>query len=201
MRKIWVAAGIVGAFGMGATGVAFAFSNFNAKQSGYHQYGSAQASTLKIKVEAGLPAGDEVLIPDSPYCPALVNDCGGGALSFSITNPTDVPLQVTNLAVATVPCFIQGCTPSPQIGSSNFNCGPHISFVAPPLNNNGFTDPTKPMPLSSWPVIAPHSTLNVNGSDYGGLGSRMVHLDYNTPDECQGASISVGLVVTARDAA
>jgi hypothetical protein len=198
MKRIWIAAGVFGAMALGATGMAFGQSSWTAKQEGFRQWGTALGSTLKIKVEAGLPGAGDLLLPDNGVCPGAGN-CAGGALSFSITNPTDVPLSVTDVAVQTR-CFGYPCVPAPVLGSSVYECMSHMQFVAPrPAGQTPL--PSEPLSLSSWPILAPHSTLQVNGSDYGGLGNHMLHLDYTTPDSCQGASFVVGLVVTAKDAA
>jgi hypothetical protein len=200
MKRVLIAAGVLGAVALGAVGVASAQSSFVAPQSGFRQVGNARIATLKITVEGAIADPSAILLPDSPYCPAVGN-CGGGALSFDITNPTDVPVWVTDVAVVTTPCFVQGCTPAPVIlaPATQALCGQHATFTPPP-HSVYQTLPNLPLPLVKWPIVSPHGTLHVNGSDYGGLGAHMIHLDSSTPDECQGEALTVALVVTARDA-
>jgi hypothetical protein len=197
MKKIFVAAGVVGALGFGAFGFASAYSTFTASQTGFHQYGNAHTATLKMDVEAGMADPNDVFLPDSGNCG--FGNCNGGTLSFNITNPTDVPIAVRSIAVAPGFCYTQGCTPPPKIFSPLQSCIVHATFAAPgAFLGVGVAGPPS---LQQWPVIEPHSTLHVNGSDYGGLGQHMLHLDANTPDECQGQPFTVWLIVTAGDAA
>src|SRR5256885_12795161 len=56
-----------------------------------------------------------------------------------------------------------------------------------------------PVNYDNWPVIPPHGTLQVNGSDNSRLGAGLVHLSSTTPDGCQGASFAMQLKVTASE--
>jgi hypothetical protein len=75
-----------------------------------------------------------------------------------------------------------------------------VQISTPQVSLAGDPAPGVPKPLIQWPRIAGRSTLEVDGSAYGGLGAGMVHLSPATPSNCQGATISVNLTVTAADA-
>ncbi len=161
-------AGLVafGAVALGAAAPALAQSAFQAVQGGYHQEGNAQASRLTIRVEAGVADQSVPLLPDPGP---------GGALSFSITNTSQVALKVTAVAVPE----------GGKISSDNADCAGFAHFSAPDLA------------ARPWPAIPPHETLKVNGGDTNQLGLGLIHLAQDTPSTCQGAHFQVPLAVTA----
>ena len=167
-----------GAVALGAAVPALAESAFQAAQGGSHQSGSAQATRLGIRVEAGLADQAVPLYPD----PAP-----GGAVSFSITNTGDVPLRVSGVAVAEGAKINsdRNADGSAASGGQGGSCAPFASFTAPDLA------------ARPWPPIPPHETLKVNGSDTNRLGLGLIHLSAETPSACQGANFQVPLAITA----
>jgi hypothetical protein len=174
-------------------GVAYAFGTFKANQEGYRQAGSSQASRLTIRVEAGMadPTGD--FVPDDPNGGF---NSRGGDLNFSIKNTNNVPMRVTSIAQSTNGCATTGCT---GVVSNKNNDGTFVSY-----GTGGscyqwvlFNAPTN---FDNWPTIAPHGTLQVNGSDTNRLGAGMIHLVPTTPQGCQGATFSMQLNVSAVEA-
>ena len=173
---------------VGGVGVAYAALTFKANQEGFRQAGEGQAARLTMRVEAGMADPNSDLIPDD-----LVNlSPPGGALNFSIKNTSDVPLRVTKIELVFQPCGVSLCpaVTSNKNGDGTYNgigfgdCKQWVSFAAP---SN----------FDSWPTIAPHSTLQVNGTDNNRLGTGMIHLSNNTAQGCQGASFALTLLVTA----
>ena len=158
-----------GAVALTAAAPALAQSAFQAVQGGYSQSGTAQASRLTIQVEAGVADQSVPLLPDPGP---------GGALAFSITNTSAVPLQVTALAMAA----------GGKVTSDQSACAAYASFTAPDLS------------ARPWPPIPPHETLKVNGSDVNQLGLGLIHLAADTPSSCQGAHFQIPLTVTAQAA-
>lgn len=175
VRPILLALSFIGAAVLGAAAPAFAQSALHAVQDGYHQEGAAQASRLSIRVEAALPDSRVLLLPDSSACGTA---CPGGALSFSITNTSEVPLRVVGVTQ----------TDGAKITSSKAACAPYAHFVAPDLT------------ARPWPLIPPHATLQVSGSDAFQLGLGLIHLAADTPNDCQGALFTVPLTVAAEPA-
>ena len=182
-----------------AVSVAYAVGTFKANQEGFRQAGEGQAAHLTMRVEAAIADPNSDLLPDSNSCGT---GCAGGALSFSITNSSDVPLRVTAIALATYACGTGGiCN---QVTSNKFQNG---SFVA--LDANGapvssgdcslYVSFVAPANFYNWPAIGPHTTLQVNGTDNNQLGAGMIHLAPNTPQGCQGATFALGLNVTATE--
>jgi hypothetical protein len=167
-----------GAVAFGAAVPALAESAFQAAQGGSHQSGSAQATRLGIRVEAGLADQSVPLFPD----PAP-----GGAIAFSITNASEVPLHVTGVALPPGAKINsdRNADGSPAAGGPGGSCAPFASFTAPDLA------------ARPWPPIPPHETLKVNGSDTNRLGLGLIHLSAETPTGCQGANFQVPLAVTA----
>jgi hypothetical protein len=208
---------------------ALAASFWSAKQTGFRQRGGGRGATLTIRVEGALadPASD--LLPD-PFAPAApfpctagttstaisTPTCPGGALNFTIQNTSDVPLSVVRIEAAVPP------TPATIFSSDKFTSGTFApdqisgdcKFVAryqapdivdangghsnastgvPPISNNQIN--SRP-----WPIIPPHGTLAVNGTDANQLGLGMIHLDSFAANGCQGATFSTSLIVTAQDA-
>jgi hypothetical protein len=176
---------------VGAVGVAYAVGVFKATQLGFRQGGEGQAASFTMRVEAGMADGSSDLVPDvtNGYNP-------GGALSFSIQNTSDMPLQVTKIDPVLTQCGTYPNLQQCQVVRSNKNafggftsggqgtCAQYASFVAPSNFDN-------------WPTIGAHSTLHVNGTDNNRLGVGMIHLASNTPSECQGATFYMPLLVTA----
>lgn len=187
---------------VGAVSLAYAVGTFKANQEGFRQGGEGQAARLTMRVEAGTADANSDLLPDSSSC---IPSCPGGALSFSITNSSDVPVRVTQIAVATSPCGAGAvCN---QITSNKFHDGSFLildSNGAPPAGLTGDCAQSlgfiAPANFNNWPTIGPHSTLHVNGTDNNQLGAGMIHLLSTTPQGCQGATYAVGLNVTATEA-
>lgn len=165
----------MGAAAIGAAAPAFAQSLFLATQGGYRQAGTAQASKLTIQVEAALPDGHVLLLPDATACGKT---CPGGALAFSVTNTGEVPLKVVAVAQ----------TDGAKISSDRPTCAASASFAPPDLA------------ARPWPLIPPHATLQVTGSDSYQLGLGLIHLAPNTPNDCQGATFTVPISVSAEAA-
>jgi hypothetical protein len=74
------------------------------------------------------------------------------------------------------------------MNSGSNSCAEYATFTEPDLTNR------------MWPTVPPHGTLQVNGHDNRLLGGNLIHLKYNTPSECQGASFSIPITVAAQDA-
>lgn len=175
---------------VGGIGVAYATFTFRANQEGFRQAGEGQAARLTMRVEAGMADPNSDLLPDD-----LFNiSPPGGALNFSIKNTSDVPLRVTKIEVVTQPCP-GGIGTCPLITSNKNGDGTY--------NKEGFGDCKQwvffvaPGNFENWPTIAPHSTLQVNGTDNNRLGNGMIHLSNSTAQGCQGASFAVTLLITA----
>jgi hypothetical protein len=183
-----------------AVSVAYAVGTFKASQEGFRQAGEGQAARLTMRVEAAIADPNSDLLPDSTSCGS---GCPGGALSFSITNSSDVPLRVTAITLATYQCGFGGtCN---QVTSNKLHDG---SFVT--LDSNGapasgtgdcntYVAFVAPVNFNNWPTIGPHTTLHVNGTDNNQLGAGMIHLSPVTPQGCQGATFAIGLNVTATE--
>jgi hypothetical protein len=173
---------------VGAVSVAYAMGTFKANQEGFRQAGEGQATRLTMRVEAGMadPNGD--FLPDDGSSGAR-----GGDLSFSIKNTSDVPLRVTKIEALPVPCAQQFCPNA----TSNKN---GIGTYAPGGGDcGGYVNLIFPTNFDSWPTIAPHATLQVNGTDNNRLGAGMIHLSSTTPQGCQGATFAVTLAITASE--
>jgi len=202
MRKRWMLAPAVLAVGLAAATIgALADSQFAAQVTGSRPWGEAQATRVTIRVEAGLDA-NQVFVPDGQNCSLTSTNpaCQGGALVFSIENQSNVPLRVAGISQGSVgSCSALSdkredgtftfltCSPSSTSPPSQ-SCALATIFVAP----NFFTHP--------WPVIPPHGTLEVNGTDNSALGRGMIHLSNVTPSGCEGASFYIPLNITAFDA-
>jgi len=174
-----------------AVSVAYAVATFKANQEGFRPAGEGQAARLTMRVEAGMADASSDLVPDDYYASSN-NPSPGGALSFSINNANDVPLRVTKVEQTTAFC---GASSTCAVVSSNKNtdgtfnasggtCAQYVVFAAPSNYDN-------------WPTIAPHSTLQVNGTDNNRLGAGMNHLSNTTAQNCQGATFALSLTVTA----
>lgn len=178
---------------VGGFGLAYAFGTFNASQQGFRQFGEGESARITMQVEAGTPDGDSALVPDGSSCvPASV--CPGGALDFTITNTSDFPIAVTGISGVTsgFPAVLQAWSNKNEDGSLGYNpgspnCGTHVTLRTP-------------ADFRTWPTIAAHATLHVNGTDTNQLGAGMLHLNNSTPDGCQGALYAVRLNVTATEA-
>jgi hypothetical protein len=179
---------------VGGFGFAYAFGTFSAIQQGFRQGGEGQAARITMTVEAGSGDANSQFLPDNSIC-STSNPCPGGALAFAITNTSDFPIRVSAIAQATVPCGLGTCN------SASSNKNTDGTFATPPASGscNNYLFFTAPGGFASWPTIAPHSTLQVNGTDNNQLGAGMIHLANSTPDACQGALFTVGLNVTATE--
>jgi hypothetical protein len=180
---------------LGAFGFAYAAGTFKASNEGFRPAGAGQAMRLTMRVEAGMADANSDLVPDDIYASAI-SPGPGGALSFSIKNTNDVPLRVTKVEQATGFCYVNSQQSLCPIVTSNKNgagtydasgtgdCKQYVTFLAPGSYDN-------------WPTIAPHSTLEVNGTDNNRLGAGMIHLTNATAQGCQGAVFALTLNVTA----
>ncbi len=195
----------IGALLVGAVGPGFAYSAWQAAQTGFTQSGTAVASNLTINVEAGLDP-DGTLLPD-PYYGCYPGPCPGGALTFAIENKSSVPLRVQSVTQRTrtcgsnetAPCYVNITTDKNNDGTwigymaySTTSCASHASFTPPHAVPSQGGD-------RGWPTIPPHTVLHVNGSDGLALGAGLFHLDSSTPTGCMGAMFSVPLTVNATD--
>lgn len=214
MRKRWLLVpALIGVGLISAAGSALAYSVFSAVQTGSHPWGASESSRLTIRVEAGMDA-DQVFVPDSPSCGnpvagvAASPGCQGGSLVFSIENQSEVPLRVAAVSQGTISdgvtsncrvlsdkyedgSFATGLTCT-RLSVSIASCAADVAFAAPNLNVNGGARP--------WPIIPPHGTLQVNGTDNNQLGLGMIHLNSVTPPGCEGANFYIPLLVSALDA-
>ncbi|TME54376.1 MAG: hypothetical protein E6I60_07850 [Chloroflexi bacterium] len=173
-------------------GMAYAAWTFKANQEGFRQGGAAQATHVTIRVEAGMADPNSDFVPDDGNANLT---SPGGALTFAIENTSNVPLAVTQIDVVNVQSTTCGGTVCPLISSNKNGTG---AFVA---GGNGdckqWASITPPSSYLNWPIIAPHSTLQVNGTDNNRLGAGMIHLSSSTAQGCQGATFGVNLKVTA----
>jgi hypothetical protein len=175
---------------VGAVSVAYAVGTFKANQEGFRQAGEGQATRLTMRVEAGMADPNSDFLPDDGTSTFAAR---GGDLSFSIKNTSDVPLRVTKIEAVPVPCVTLVCpnATSNKNGSGTYSpgggdCGGYVAITAPTN-------------FDSWPTIAPHATLQVNGTDNNRLGAGMIHLSPTTPQGCQGATFAVTLTITASE--
>ena len=186
---------------VGAVSLAYAVGTFKTNQEGNRQAGEGQAARLTINVEAGLADASSGFVPDSALCGTGCTP-PGGALSFSITNSSDVPVRVTQTTLATYQCNFTTCN---QITSNKNGDGTFVPLDANGFPTTGTGDCAKsvnfvaPANFNNWPTIGPHTTLQVNGTDNNRLGAGMIHLAFNTPQGCQGATFAIGLNVTATE--
>jgi hypothetical protein len=181
---------------VGGFGVAYALGTFKAIQQGFRQGGEGQAARITMTVEAGSGDANSQFLPDNFNC-SNSSPCPGGALTFAITNTSDFPIQVIGIAQAAVACGLGGTC---DVKSSNKNTDG--TFPTPGTSGScvNYLNLSAPTDFKGWPTIAPHSTLQVNGTDNNQLGAGMIHLFNGTPDGCQGALFTVGLKVTAMEA-
>src|SRR5437868_5963705 len=120
-----------------------------------------------MRVEAGMADANSAFVPDDSSSPSNP----GGDLTFAIENTSDVPLAVTQIDVATTTC---GNTQCPLIRSNKNGTG---AFVVQGVGDcKQYVTITSPTGFPNWPIIAPHSTLQVNGTDNNRLGAGMSHL-------------------------
>jgi hypothetical protein len=184
---------------VGAVSIAYAVGTFKASQEGFRQAGEGQAARLTMRVEAAIADPNSDLLPDSTSCGL---GCAGGALTFSITNSSDVPLRVTQIALGTYQCGFSMCN---QITSNKFHDGSFQILDANGAPTSGTGDCNQyvafvaPANFYNWPTIGAHTTLQVNGTDNNQLGAGMIHLSPTTPQGCQGATFALGLNVTATE--
>jgi hypothetical protein len=191
LLSVLMSVGIV----VGGFGVAYALGTFNAIQQGFRQGGEGQAARITMTVEAGSGDANSQFLPDNSSC-SQSSPCPGGALAFAITNTSDFPIRVSAISQAIVFCGTAGTC---DVKSSNKNTDG--TFPTAPNSGSCVNDMflTPPTDFRGWPTIAPHSTLQVNGTDNNQLGAGMIHLFNGTPDGCQGALFTVGLNVTATE--
>jgi hypothetical protein len=173
---------------VGAVSVAYAIGTFKANQEGFRPAGEGQATRLTMRVEAGMADANSDFLPDDGFSGAR-----GGDLSFSIKNTSNVPLRVSKIEVLPLPCATQVCAQatSNKNGSGTYSAGGG--------DCGGYVTTIFPTNFDSWPTIAPHATLQVNGTDNNRLGAGMIHLGSNTPQGCQGATFAVTLTITATE--
>jgi hypothetical protein len=220
-KKLLGGGALAGIVTMGVGGFVLATVIYKANEKGSNQGAGGQATTLTIRVEAGLADPSAILIPDfsTGGCPVVPSTfvphpapastvCPGGAIGFSVENTSDIPLRVTDVeqrACVNNAVYPPTSSPCPFTSDKNTDgswaylpiatgsCAQFASFNAPVLNpaDYGVGHP--------WPVIPAHSTLQVNGSDGNALGAGLLHLSPDTPSACQGATYQVPLDVTAQD--
>src|SRR5436190_1988871 len=121
-------------------GAAYAINTFKANQEGFRPAGEGQAARITMRVEAGMADANSLLIPDDATYPQF---SPGGALSFSIQNTSDLPLQVTKIDAVTVTCGTPPNFTQCQVVTSNKNtdgtftgggfgsCSQYAKLVAP----------------------------------------------------------------------
>src|SRR3989442_5437801 len=141
-------------------GAAYAINTFKANQEGFRQSGEGQAARLTMRVEAGMADANSVLIPDDAQYPLY---SAGGALSFSIQNTSDLPLQVTKIDAVTITCGAPpNFTQCPIVASNKNTDGTFTSGGTG--TSNQYAKLVAPTSFPNWPTTPPHSTLWVTGS-------------------------------------
>ena len=201
MKKVVIA--VLASVGVvaGGFGLAYAMGTFQAIQQGDRQAGSGQAAKITMQVEAGLADPNSGVIPDAASC--SFTPCPGGALDFSITNNSNFPIRVTSVSSA---FFLCGPATYCTVGNSNKNTNGTFVSHNPDGSQNGIgtcansVSYAAPANYDNWPTIAPHSTLEINGTDNNALGAGMIHLNNSTPNGCQGALFTIHLTVNAVEA-
>jgi hypothetical protein len=189
-RKLFVSLLVAAAASLVVIGSVFAASLWTAGQKGFHQDGTGQAAKLSIRVEAGIADPTGTLVPEDAATSCFTTVCGpGGALAFTIENTGNMPLRVTGVA--------QTCGTGCILSNKNAD-GTFVSNGTGSCGSSGFFE--APSNFNNWPIIPAHATLQVNGTDNNQLGAGMLHLLFNTPQGCQGATYQVLLTVTAQDA-
>src|SRR5881392_3316651 len=171
-------------------GAAYAAFTFKANQEGFRQGGAAEATRVTMRVEAGMADANSDFVPDDGS-----GSSPGGDLTFAIENTTNVPLAVTQIDLATYTSTVCGGTTCPFISSNKNGTGLFVTQGAGDCSQ--YVTITPPTNFSNWPIIAPHSTLQVNGHDNNRLGAGMIHLSSGTAQGCQGATFAANLKVTA----
>lgn len=123
LRSKLAVMGIAAAAAVTAVGVPALAANFGAIQEGFQQGGNADSATVKMRVEASLPA-DAELYPDQfqqynyqnntqVNCapanfggggtnPLSYPGCEGAPVSLTVTNESSHPLRITSVAQTTV---------------------------------------------------------------------------------------------------
>ena len=171
-------------------GAAYAAFTFKANQEGFRQGGAAEATRVTMRVEAGMADANSDFVPDDGS-----GSSPGGDLTFAIENTSNVPLAVTQIDLATYTSTACGGTTCPLISSNKNGTGLFVTQGAGDCRQ--YVTITPPTNFSNWPIIAPHSTLQVNGHDNNRLGAGMIHLSSGTAQGCQGATFAANLKVTA----
>src|SRR5437667_80040 len=169
-----------------AVSVAYAFGTFKASQDGFRQAGESQAGHLTIRVEAGMADANGDFIPDD-----LNAGGGGGALSFSITNTSAVPVRVTKIELSTAGCASLSCTGI----TSNKNTDGTFSTILGGGTCYLYATFSTPTSFDSWPTIAPHGTLQVNASL--ALAAGTWRITVTGPAVSESAVVPMGKVPTA----
>src|SRR5205809_6122070 len=140
-------------------GAAYAINTFKANQEGFRPAGEGQAARLTMRVEAGMADANSLLIPNDATYPQY---SPGGALSFSIQNTSDLPLQVTKIDPVMFTCGGPPDYKQCQVVTSNKNTDG--TFTGGGLGScSQYAKLSAPTTFSSWPTIAPHSTPQVSG--------------------------------------
>ena len=171
-------------------GAAYAAFTFKANQEGFRQGGAAEATRVTMRVEAGMADANSDFVPDDGS-----GSSPGGDLTFAIENTSNLPLAVTQIDLATYTSTACGGTTCPFISSNKNGTGLFVTQGAGDCRQ--YVTITPPTNFSNWPIIAPHSTLQVNGHDNNRLGAGMIHLSSGTAQGCQGATFAANLKVTA----
>src|SRR5256885_1577974 len=155
-----------------AGSVAYAFGTFKASQEGFRQAGESQAAHLTIRVEAGMADANGDFIPDDQNVGGR-----GGALSFSITNTSAVPVRVTKIELSSAGCSNTACN---GITSNKNNDGTFSTILGGGTCASSALFYTLTSGFDSWPTIASHGTLQGNGTDNNQLGARMgaIHVSH-----------------------
>jgi hypothetical protein len=104
-------------------------------------------------------------------------------------------VRVTKIELSTAWCVTTACTGI----TSNKNTDGGFSTILGGGSCYSSTSFVAPTSFDSWPTLGPHGTLQVNGTDNNHLGAGMLHLAYNTPQGCQGATFAAQLNVTATE--
>ncbi len=172
-------------------GAAYAAFTFKANQEGFRQGGAAEATRVTMRVEAGMADANSDFLPDDSSSASNP----GGDLTFAIENTSSVPLVVTQIDLVTYTSTACGGNQCPLISSNKNGSGSFASQGAGDCKQ--YVTYASPTTFGNWPIIAPHSTLQVNGHDNNRLGAGMIHLSSSTAQGCQGATFTMNLKVTA----
>jgi FTR1 family protein len=148
---------------------------------------------FRVTIDPAVSDPAVLLLPD---CATGCSQRGsaGGALEFVIPNDSDIPADVVSIEPLTYGC--------PDTYGQSVVCD---SVFSADLNPDGAPAATRTsggcwtyahfrtQDLAAWPTIAPHSQLDIRGTDANALGMHFIHLDSGTPVQCEHARYQIKL--------